>query len=158
MTVVKTDFTIPCTKDKAVLIVQDVVDGLKWKVLEIGMDQIVFQHPPFNFMHSSNFAKITVSMKEKGTETSLSVVVSLIGPGGKKNLTGIMGQVVNSVSIRAQTSSIAINPTVSIGEGQNETSSNFNDRIDQLERLQKLFENGILTSEELEIEKRRILN
>jgi hypothetical protein len=156
MTVVKTDFTIPCTQDKAVLIVQDVVDGLKWRVLEMGMDQIVFQHPPLNPNQWANFPKITISLKERGTETMMTVVVSARGPGGKKIFTGILGQVVNSISIRAQTSSIAINPTVSVGEGQNETTPDSNSRINQLERLQKLFEGGILSVEELAVEKKRI--
>jgi hypothetical protein len=69
-----------------------------------------------------------------------------------------MGQVVNGISVRVQTQSIAINPTVAIGEGQGEASSPRTERLDQLERLQKLLESGILTREEFDSEKLKILS
>jgi hypothetical protein len=77
--------------------------------------------------------------------------------GIKKKLTGIMGQVVNGLSVRIQTKSIAINPTVAMGEGQGEASASSTSRLDQLERLQKLLESGVLTSEEFDTEKQKIL-
>jgi len=70
-----------------------------------------------------------------------------------------MGQVVNGISVRVQTKSIAINPTVALGEGQGEAQSDApaTDRLAQLERLQKLLESGILTREEFDAEKQRVI-
>jgi hypothetical protein len=106
-----------------------------------------------------SFPVITLVLKETAGETAIAVSVSSTAPiGMKKHLVGIMGQVVNSISIRVQTESLAINPTVAIGEGQGEASATRTDRLDQLERLQKLFESGILTREEFDAEKHKILN
>ena len=99
-------------------------------------------------------------MKEVGMNTVVLVSVALFN-GNKQQLTGIMGQIVNGISIRVQTKSIAINPTVALGEGQGEAQNEIpapgTDRLAQLERLQKLLESGILTREEFDTEKQKIL-
>jgi hypothetical protein len=68
-----------------------------------------------------------------------------------------LGQVVNSISIRVQTRSISINPTVAIGDGQGSASSGEAVRVELLERLQVLRSDGVLTQDEFEIEKRKVL-
>jgi len=109
-----------------------------------------------------NYPKLTVNLKEAGEDsTTLAISVSMNGPmfgSTKQYCTGLLGKFVNSVSLRVQTKSIAINPTVAIGEGQGTSSSVDNDRIGQLERLKGLVESGILTDEEFKREKQRILD
>jgi len=160
MGTVSTQFDVPCTHDKAILAIQDTVDRLEWKVLDLSATRVVTTCPgmPNQFW---NFPKLTANLSDRGDRTRISVSVSMVGPtGGKKHLTGLMGQFVNSVSLRVQTNSIAINPTVAIGEGQDGPSptSNGSDRLSQLERLTALRGSGVLTDEEFESEKQRILH
>lgn len=160
MTTISTELTLPCTADRAILAIQDTIDRSSWKVLEMSTSRIVLDTGPINAMHMYNFPKMTLSIKEKAMETEISVSVSWVnsGFGVKKRLVGIMGTFVNSVSLRVQTNSIAINPTVAIGEGQGGPSSSGSDRLTQLSQLQSLRQSGALTEDEFETEKKRILN
>ena len=160
MTTVSTELTLPCTADRAILAIQDTIDRSSWKVLEMSTSRIVLDTGPINAMHMYNFPKMTLSINEKMLETDISVSVSWVNPGAigaKKRLVGIMGTFVNSVSLRVQTNSIAINPTVAIGEGQGGPSSSGSDRLTQLSQLQSLRQSGALTEDEFESEKKRIL-
>ena len=156
---VSTEFTAPCTQDRTILAVQDLANSLQWPILELGMSRVVLHGP--RIKHFQAVAPtVTVQLKELEEETEICVTISLVSFQftSKKYLTGIMGQVVNGISVRVQTQSIAINPTVALGEGQGESSSPRTDRLDQLERLQKLLESGILTREEFDSEKLKILS
>lgn len=157
MPTVSTDFTVPCAQDRAVLAVQDLANSLQWPILELAATRIVLDGPRLPFQVVA--PKVTIELQELSNETKVSVTVSHISfqRTPKKQLIGIMGQVVNGISIRVQTQSIAINPTVALGEGQGGTSAPSTDRLDQLERLQKLLESGILTREEFDAEKQKIL-
>jgi hypothetical protein len=117
---VSTQFAVPCTQDRAILAIQDTIDRFGWRVLEVSASRMVVTCPPLNSMQVTNFPKLTANLRESGISTRLAVSVSMVGPllGNKKNLSGLMGQFVNSVSLRVQTNSIAINPTVAVGEGQ----------------------------------------
>jgi hypothetical protein len=162
MPTVNTKFTSPCTQDQAILAVQDLANSLQWPILELAMSRVVLTGPKLQPLQMYDLPKITILLREDGQETDVSVSVSTAMPaidfgGLKKKLTGIMGQVVNGISIRVQTKSIAINPTVALGEGQGEASAPRTDWLDQLERLQKLLESGILTREEFDSEKQKIL-
>ena len=161
MTTVSTEFTAPCTQDRAILAVQDLANSLQWPILELATSRVVLTGPKLQPLQTYNFPKVTILLSEDAQETRVSVTVSVIGPGSKKALTGIMGQVVNGISVRIQTKSIAINPTVALGEGQGEAQSEIpvpsTDRIGQLERLQKLLESGVLTRDEFDAEKQKIL-
>ena len=158
MPTVSTEFTAPCTQDKAILAVQDLANSLQWPILELAATRIVLNGPRIN-QFQAVAPKVTIELQEITDETRFSVTVSLISfqftP--KKQLIGIMGQVVNGISVRVQTKSIAINPTVALGEGQGEATTPNSDRLSQLERLQKLLESGILTREEFDAEKQKIL-
>ena len=158
MPTVSTEFTAPCTQDKAILAVQDLANSLQWPNLELAATRIVLNGPRIN-QFQAVAPKVTIELQEITDETRFSVTVSLISfqftP--KKQLIGIMGQVVNGISVRVQTKSIAINPTVALGEGQGEATTPNSDRLSQLERLQKLLESGILTREEFDAEKQKIL-
>jgi hypothetical protein len=68
-----------------------------------------------------------------------------------------MGTFVNSMSLRTQTSSIAINPTVQVGEGQGGQSVASVDRIELLKKAKDLLDAGILSEEEFQSEKIRLL-
>ena len=159
MGTVSTEFAVPCTRDRAILAIQDTIDRLGWKVLEVSASRMVVTCPGVNGMQYANFPKLTANLRESGDSTRLAVSVSMVGPllGNKKNLAGLMGQFVNSVSLRVQTNSIAINPTVAVGEGQGGDSPSSNDRLSQLERLMGLLGSGVLTDEEFQKEKQRIL-
>lgn len=156
---VSTVFTAPCTQDRTILAVQDLANSLQWPILELGMSRVVLHGPRIN-QFQAVAPTVTVQLKELEEETEICVTISLVSFQftSKKYLTGIMGQVVNGISVRVQTQSIAINPTVALGEGQGEASSPRTDRLDQLERLQKLLESGILTREEFDSEKLKILS
>lgn len=76
----------------------------------------------------------------------------------KKKATGFIGQFVNSLSLRVQTNSVAINPTVQVGEGQTGSTSGLSDRYGQLRQAKELLEQGVLTQQEFDAEKARILS
>ena len=102
-----------------------------------------------------------IQFLELGDSTRISVSASM-PPGvqvgrAKRGLTGVVGQIVNSISLRAQTQSTSINPTVSIGTGQNVSASDAGTRITQLQQLATLHSSGALTDAEFQTEKRRIL-
>ena len=159
MGTVNTEFELPCTQDRAILAIQDTLDRLGWKVLEVSSSRVVVTCPGQNAIQMANFPKLTALLRESGGSTHIAVSVSIVGPlmGVKKVLTGHMGQFVNSISLRAQTNSLAINPTVAIGEGQGGPTAAAPDRVAQLERLKGLLDSGILTNEEFQLEKQRIL-
>ena len=158
MPTVSTEFTAPCAQDRTILAIQDLANSLQWPILELAATRIVLNGPRINQMQAVA-PKVTIELIEVSYETKVSVTVSLISwqITSKKQLIGIMGQIVNGISVRVQKQSIAINPTVALGEGQGGNSAPRTDRIDQLERLQKLLESGILTSEEFDAEKQKIL-
>ena len=157
MTTVATELTLPSTTDRVVLAIQDTINHFQWKVLELSTSRVRIDLGKLQPMQSVNFPKMTVEIVDLNESTKLLVSVSMIGPGNKKALAGSMGQFVNSVSLRVQTNSIAINPTVAIGEGQGGPSSGGSDRLTQLSQLQSLRQSGALTEDEFESEKKRIL-
>ena len=165
MAVVSTSFTVPCPIDRAVLAVQDTIDQLGWPVLEVSTSLIVAQGPSMHALQWANWPKVSSKLVEEGDQTKIDVSVSIVGMmlGNKKYLTGIMGQLTNSVSLRVQTESIAINPTVALGQGQPTDSSSQvpaagQTRAQQLKDLKELLDAGVLTDEEFAAEKARVLN
>lgn len=99
-------------------------------MLEVTSSRMVLTCPPANNFQQANFPKLTASLVEKGDTTTVLVTGSQVGPmfpGVKELFTGYMGQLVNSASLRVQTNSIAINPTVAIGEGQGDAAPAGND-------------------------------
>lgn len=147
-------------QDRAILAVQDLANSLQWPILELATSRVVLTGPKLQPMQMYDLPKITILLNENNHETEVSVTVSQAMPdfgGVKKKLTGIMGQIVNGLSVRIQTNSISINPTVAVGEGQGGASNGGTSRIDLLERLQKLRNDGTLTQEEFDVEKQKIL-
>ena len=160
MAIVNTRFVVPCLIDRAVLAIQDVTDRFGWKLIELSHTRIVALYPPRSSFQIYNLPQVILILTEVDSGTEVDVSVSAVGPiwvHGKKRFVGIMGQVVNSISLRVQTQSISINPTVAIGEGQGSTSFGEVTRVDLLERLQSLRNDGVLTEEEFAIEKRKVL-
>ena len=165
MVVISTSFTVPCSIDRAVLAIQDTIDQFGWPVLEVSTSLIVAQGPGINFTQFYNFPIVSSKLAEEGDQTKIDVSVSIIGLllDSKKYLTGIMGRFTNSVSLRVQTESIAINPTVALGQGQGTDSSSQvpaagQTRAQQLKDLKELLDAGVLTDEEFAAEKARVLN
>ena len=160
MAIVNTRFVVPCLIDSALLAIQDVTDRFGWKLIELSQTRIVALYPPRSSFQTYNLPQVILILTEVDLGTEVDVSVSAVGPiwvHGKKRFVGIMGQVVNSISLRVQTQSISINPTVAIGEGQGSTSFGEVTRVDLLERLQSLRNDGVLTEEEFAIEKRKVL-
>lgn len=158
MTTISTDFTVPCAQDRAVLAVQDTIDRLGWKVLDVSSSRVVVSCP-ITSAQIWFLPKLTVDLSEVGASTRLSASISMSDPMriNRRNLTGILGQFVNSVSLRVQTESLAINPTVAIGEGQGGNSALPVGRVGQLLQLKELLDAGLLTDAEFDQEKARIL-
>ena len=162
MATMSTSMTVPCTADRAVLAVQDVLNQVGWPVLEVTSEQIVAQGPGQNALHLYNFPRVTVTISDRGSETDIGVTVSHVGPmlSLKKHFAGIMGRFTNALSLRVQTESIAINPTVALGQGQGQDSGAVlggQSRAQQLRELKELLDLGVLTPEEFEKEKARVL-
>ncbi len=165
MVVISTSFTVPCSIDRAALAIQDTIDQFGWPVLEVSTSLIVAQGPGINFSQFYNFPIVSSKLAEEGDQTKIDVSVTVVGPmlGFKKHLTGIMGRFTNSVSLRVQTESIAINPTVALGQGQGTDSSSQvpaagQTRAQQLKDLKELLDAGVLSDEEFAAEKARVLN
>ena len=165
MGAVSTSFTVPCPIDRAVLAIQDTIDQFGWPVLEVSTSLIVAQAPGQTWIQMTNFPQVSSKLVEEGDQTKIDVSVTNVGPmlGVKKHLTGIMGKFTNSVSLRVQTESIAINPTVALGQGQPTDSSSQvpaagQTRAQQLKDLKELLDAGVLSDEEFAAEKARVLN
>jgi hypothetical protein len=160
MAIVNTKFVVPCLIDIAVLAIQDATDRFGWKLIELSQTRIVALYPPRSSFQIYNLPQIILILTEVDSGTEVDVSVSAVGPiwiHGKKRFVGILGQVVNSISIRVQTRSISINPTVAIGDGLGSATSGEVVRVELLERLQILRKDGVLTHDEFEIEKRKVL-
>jgi hypothetical protein len=128
---------------------------------------IVAQGPKqSSFQFEVNLPRVATTLSEVGSQTRLDVSVTIVGPllGNKKWLSGILGKFTNAISLRVQTESIAINPTVALGQGQGVTSigSPFvapqRDRAAQLLDLKLLLDTGVITEAEFAEEKARILS
>jgi len=163
MGTMSTSMTVPCTADRAVLAVQDVLNEAGWPILEVTSEQIVAQGPGMNALQMYNFPRVTVTISDSGSETDIGVAVSHVGPmlGAKKYFAGIMGRFTNALSLRVQTESIAINPTVALGQGQGQDSGAVlggQSRAQQLRELKDLLDSGVLTQDEFEREKARVLD
>ena len=148
------------------LAIQDALDQFGWPVLEMSTSLIVAQGPGQTALQFANFPKVSTKLLAVGDQTKLDISVSILGmmTGNKKWLAGIMGKFTNSLSLRIQTESIAINPTVALGEGQGTSPaaasgpSPVRDRAQQLKDLKELLDDGVLSAEEFAEEKRRILS
>jgi len=158
VTTVSTTFTLPVSSDLAILAAQDIIDQRGWRVLSVASTEIVIQERDSDFLKGQS-PKIVATFQERNGSTEVNVVASIFGygPVTKKIATGFMGSFVNSMSVRTQTNSLAINPTVQIGEGQGGQSATPVDRIDLLKKAKELLDAGILTEEEFQIEKSRLL-
>lgn len=162
MAVLTTDFEVPSTIDRTMIAIQDVIDRFSWMVLDVSPTHIVASTGKLVPLQTVNFPKITARLSEKNGNTNISASISVVGPSflttPKSTLSGLLGQFVNSVSLRIQTNSVAINPTVAVGEGQGSSNSSQLDRLLQLETLKRLLDSGALTEDEYANEKAKILN
>ena len=163
---VSSTFVLPCRSDRAILAIQDTVSQLGWNVLEISMTRVVVETPGVTKLQLANFPRLTAELREVGETTQVRVSVGMTAWGSfgaKKPLSGFMGRFVNDVSLRVQTQSLAINPTVAVGEGQGEapqpaSPAQPHDRVTRLVALKDLRDGGALTEDEFQIEKARVLN
>lgn len=157
MSTVSTQFTLPITSDLAILAAQDIADQRGWFVLSVSATEIVVRQKG-GFNHYA--LTLAASFVEVDGQTRVGVNCRTIGfgPHMKGMVSGMMGQFVNSMSLRTQTSSLSINPTVQVGEGQGSPAAEPYDRYEQIKKAKELLDSGILTQEEFEAEKKRLLN
>lgn len=158
MSTVSTKLSLPIPTDQLIVAIQDIIDQHNWRVHSISTSEIVFQERDFDAWKGAS-PKIVASILEKDRSTEIYIVCSLfgVGPIGKKIATGFMGQFVNSLSLRAQTNSVAINPTVQVGEGQTGGNTQLVDRFELLKKAKELVDLGVLTEQEFQEEKKKIL-
>jgi hypothetical protein len=158
MSVVSTKLSLPIPTDQIMVAIQDIIDQRGWRVHSITSSEIVIQERDYDALKGAA-PKIVASMFEKDGNTEIQIVCSIFGAGPfvKKIATGFMGQFVNSLSLRAQTSSVSINPTVQVGEGQTGGSNQIIDRFELLRKAKELLDMGVLTDQEFQDEKRKIL-
>lgn len=161
---VRSTFSVEYPIDRTVIAAQDVLNQLQWGILEMSTSRIVAMMPGLTPVQMMNFPKMTVDFKGNADKSDLSITVTVAGGtlGGRKKITGLIGMFTNALSLRVQTDSIAINPTVAIGEGQGgygqQPLSGTRDRASQLKDLKELLDSGILTEDEFATEKARILS
>ena len=151
--------------DRTVIAVQDVLNDLGWDIIELTSSRIVVTMPGVSKLQVTNFPQMVLLLEGDSQTTNMSVSVNVAVWGtwsAKKPLTGMLGRFTNALSLRVQTDSVAINPTVAIGEGQGvysqQSSSGTRDRVGQLKDLKELLDSGVLTEEEFAVEKARILS
>lgn len=158
MTTVSTSFQLPATADVVVIAAQDIVDRNGWRVLTMTSTEIVISEGDYDIIKGSK-PKLTIALHAAGENTRVVVTSSIFGYGpiAKKMVNGFMGQFVNSLSLRVQTNSVAINPTVQVGEGQSSGGTTQPDRFDLLRKAKELLDSGVLTEEEFMTEKKKIL-
>ena len=155
MTTVSAEFEIPLSIDRSIIAAQDVIEQLKWGVQELGASRIVATFPGTNLVGIP--CRFVADMREVSDKTIVSASISIPLWQNKAYLTGFLGQFINGISLRAQTNSTMINPTVAIGEGQVPSGPDINDRLATLAKLGELHKNGVLTDDEFLNEKERIL-
>lgn len=166
----RSTFNVPYPLDRTVIAAQDTLDQLGWNILEMSSSRMVISLPLQTVNLNWN-PKMTVSLSEyrrdlydeSALATRLDFSISMPGGtlGSRKALSGLLGRFTNSLSLRVQTDSIAINPTVAIGEGQGDPvplGNNTPSRSQQLKDLKDLLDAGLLTADEFESEKRLVLD
>lgn len=160
-----TSFTVACSSDRALLAVQDCLNQLGWAITELSDSLIQVQGPKNNAFHWYDLPKVAIKLNEVGGTTSIDISVSNKGPvimDTKRNFVGILGTLTNAISLRVQTESLLINPTVAIGQGQPLDSRQLTppavrDIAQQLVDLKALLDAGVLTQVQFEKEKSKIL-
>jgi len=159
MSVISTTLEFPIPPDLVMIAAQDIIDQRGWRVQSMSSSELVFQERDWDMMKGSS-PKIVATFINKGDHTQVQIIGKFLGYGpiAKKILAGFVGQFVNSLSLRAQTNSVSINPTVQIGEGQGGGSSPVVDKYELLRKAKQLLDDGVLTEEEFLVEKSQILN
>jgi hypothetical protein len=166
MAQVTTEFVVPCSRDRAVLAIQDTLDQFKWPILELSSSLVVARARE-GMVADWMCPKVILVLKDgtTGTETVMSISVSYPGMllGNKGAFTGLLGKLTNSLSLRVQTESLTINPTVALGQGQGTAytpnlGTSSQTRAQQLKDLKELLDAGVLSAEEFAVEKARVLS
>lgn len=163
---IRSTFSVEYPKDKTVIAAQDSIAQLGWEVLEMSSSRMVITLPKLQPLQVTNFPKMTVEFASVPSGTDLSIAVTMVGGklmyfGSTGKINGMVGQFTNALSLRIQTNSVSINPTVAIGEGQSQSVSSLTaasrDRASQLKDLKELLDDGVLSDEEFAAEKARLL-
>jgi hypothetical protein len=156
--VMSTSFNLQISRDKVVIAAQDVIDSHGWLPISLSSSELVCKDHQYDKV--KGFATEIVAKfndLEDGTNVSVTATMAGFGPINKRRAAEVMGKFVNSLSLRVQTQSLAINPTVQIGEGQGGSSEVIPNRYDLLKEAKSLLDSGVLTEEEFQSEKSRIL-
>ena len=120
--------------------IQDSVRELGWQVLEITADSISLKIPRSFSSYSVNI-KINLNKDEESVIMQVRSTTLGVGPINKRNLEGMVGKLINSVSVVLR----------------NTPNSDSNGISEQIEKLSELFNRGILSESEFEAAKKKLL-
>lgn len=120
--------------------VQDSIREFGWQVLEIHSGSISAK-VPLSFNSYAVNLRIVLSQEEDAVNMRVNSTTLGIGPLNKRNLEGIVGKLINSVSVELRNLPNSTNIGIA----------------DQLEKLSELFNNGILSKSEFEAAKSKVL-
>ena len=137
------------TKESAaetLLVIQEAIKEFGWAVLELASGSVVVKAPPprqgfmFQYQYST---KIVIILSESKTGTDVSIAATTLGwtSIAKRVIEGLVGQLVNAISIGAQ----KVKPQATGGVA------------DELIKLSELLNSGILSQAEFDTAKAKIL-
>jgi hypothetical protein len=160
---VRSSFSVNYPIDRTVIAAQDVLDQLGWSILEMSTSRMVVVLPGLTPVQLVNFPKMSIELREEAGVTDLAITVTVVGGtlGSRNKIVGSIGRFTNSLSLRIQTDSVAINPTVALGDGQGPIGAQAPagpSRVQQLKDLKELLDSGVLNQDEFNAEKARILD
>lgn len=140
------DISTKNSSSETLLTIQEAIKEFGWAVLELGATSVIVKAPPprqgfmFQYQYST---KIVINLSESKSGTNVSIAATTIGwtSIAKRVIEGLVGQLVNAISIGAQKGK------VNSGSGV----------ADELLKLSELLNSGILTKAEFEAAKAKII-
>ena len=146
MATFNTSMNSPLDADATMLAIQEGVKQFEWAVMEITANSMMVKiTPKFSLTGYSYASKLNITIDEKGDKASLSFSATTpgIGPVARRTLEGYVGQLVNFLSVASKNGSRLSGGPATITE--------------ELSRLSDLLDKGVLSPEEFQIIKKRLI-
>ena len=140
------DITSKSSKSETLLNIQEAIKEFGWAVMELNASSVTVKAPPPPtgfWMQYQYSTKIMLNLSDAKNGTQVSITATTIGWTGiaKKVIEGLVGQLVNAISIGSQKM----------------TASTPSSVADELTKLSELLNSGVLTQEEFDSAKKRVL-